>query len=127
MISGSRLCLHSLQVGEYAPEDVIGQDSLPNWHAHVHPPGADGLVENGRRLVSITNMKPTQIPRPFSLHGVWPVTMRAILIEKAAAFLYEVGATRERILDPDCLDGLLCPWRPKRKQRQKRCRNTQRA
>ena len=61
---------------KYAPEDIVGQGSLPTWHADLQPSRDDGLVVNARCLVSVANIEPPQITPPFPLHGVWTVAMR---------------------------------------------------
>src|SRR6266566_3579472 len=85
----------------------VAQDALPDGHALVEAPLAHGLVEHRGRLLSVTEREPAQVERPLSLDRVWPVAVRAVLVEQASALRDHVGGTLHRVRG-SCLLGRGC-------------------
>src|SRR3989454_9794898 len=104
---GSGVSLDGLQVDEDTPQHIVAQDALPDGHALVEAPLAHGLVEHRGRLRSVTEREPAQVERPLSLDRVWPMAVRAVLVEQASALRDHVGGTLHRVRG-SCLLGRGC-------------------
>src|SRR5919109_2029515 len=85
----SRRRLHGLQEREDLPQRIVAQHGPPHRHALVELALGHGLPKDARRIVSVTQLQPAEIARALALVGVRAVAVRAVLIERAPAFVDE--------------------------------------